>query len=311
MIIFKGAPAPEGQTCGASNTITYHIEHNVPDQWGNHFPSADDVYLTVSRTANSSGEKTVDYLDNVFFPAMGAEDRDLQEPAGLLLDAFRGHHAEEVKEVTEPLELLSWLLMDGGITPKAQPLDVLINKVLKGLYRDLFEEWSLNAPINDKTGHPYPPSRQLLATWVVQSWAKIPESLVRKAWEVSGYTDMNVLQDQASGEIVEYSPEELGSMVERYAGDAAMMAWIDESNDHDPDFLFPEEEEEVEEGDEMEESSSEEELSSSDEESDTSSDESVGRGCTHRPTGRPKRNAGSYKMGPAKYDRRKLSFLVE
>ena len=108
------------------------------------------------------------------------------------------------------------------------------------------------------------------------------------------------------GDIVEYSPEEMGSMVEKYAGDAAMMAWIDESNDHDPDFLFPEEDE-----DEMEESSSEEELSSSDEESDTSSDESVGRGCTHRPTGRPKRNAGSYKMGPAKYDRRRLSFLVE
>ena len=53
--------------------------------------------------------------------------------------------------------------MDGGITPKAQPLDVLINKVFKGFCRDLFEEWSLNAPTNPKTGHLLAPSRQLLA----------------------------------------------------------------------------------------------------------------------------------------------------
>ena len=128
---------------------------------------------------------------------------------------------------------------------------------------DLFEEWSLNAPINDQTGHPYAPSRQLLAMWVVQAWKKIPEELVKKAWVVSGYTDMVDLEDQAaSREIVEYSTEDLGSMVEKYVGDDAMMAWIDECNEHDPDFLFPEEdetEEDVVGEDEVEDSSSEEE----------------------------------------------------
>jgi hypothetical protein len=43
----------------------------------------------------------------------------------------------------EPMENLDWLLMDGGITPKAPPVDVLINKLFKGFFRDLFEEWSL------------------------------------------------------------------------------------------------------------------------------------------------------------------------
>ena len=56
-------------------------------------------------------------------------------------------------------------MMDGGITPKFQPLDVIINKVFKGLFRDLFEEWLLNAPNNPNTGHPLAPSRQLLAQW--------------------------------------------------------------------------------------------------------------------------------------------------
>ena len=66
-------------------------------------------------------------------------------------------------------------MMDGGITPKAQPLDVIINKVLKGFFRDLFEEWSLNAPTNPKTGHPLDPYCQLHAQLIVKAWAKFPK----------------------------------------------------------------------------------------------------------------------------------------
>ena len=77
--------------------------------------------------------------------------------------------------------------MDGGITPMAQTLDVLINKVFKGFFRDLFEEWSLNAPTNPKTGHLLAPYRQLHAQWIFKAWVKVPKEPVRKLWEVCGY----------------------------------------------------------------------------------------------------------------------------
>ena len=110
------------------------------------------------------------------------EDGTLKEPVGLVLDAFQGHFDKKVKARNANHPLLKWLMMDGGITPKAQPLDVLINKCFKGFFRDLFEEWSLNAPNNPKTGHPLSPSCQLLAQWIVKAWAKVPKELVRKSW---------------------------------------------------------------------------------------------------------------------------------
>ena len=92
--------------------------------------------------------------------------------------------------------MLKWLMMDGGITPKSQPLDVLINKVFKGFFRDLFKEWLLNALTNPKTGHPLAPSHQLLAQWIVKAWAKDPKLPVRKSWEVCGYKSTEDLSNE-------------------------------------------------------------------------------------------------------------------
>ena len=103
------------------------------------------------------------------------EDGTLKEPVGLVLDAFRDHFDNKVKTHNANHPLLKWIIMDGGITPKAQPLDVLINKVFKGFFRDLLKEWSLNVPTNPKTGHLLAPSCQLLAQWIVKTWAKVPK----------------------------------------------------------------------------------------------------------------------------------------
>ena len=97
-----------------------------------------------------------------------------------MLDAFKGSFDKKVKAHNANHTLLKCLMMDGGITPKAQPLDVLIKKVFKGFFREIFEEWLLNAQTNPKTGHPMAPSRQLLVQWIVKAWAKVPKELVWK-----------------------------------------------------------------------------------------------------------------------------------
>ena len=103
------------------------------------------------------------------------EDGTPKELVGLVLDAFQDHFDKKVKAHNANHPLLKWIMMGGGITPKAQPLDVLINKVFKGFFRDLFKEWSLNVPTNPKTGHPLAPYHQLLAQWIVKAWSKVPK----------------------------------------------------------------------------------------------------------------------------------------
>ena len=93
-------------------------------------------------------------------------------------------------------------MMDGGINPKAQPINVIINKVFKVFFRDLFKEWSLNAPTNPKNGHPLAPSRQLLAQWIFKAWAKVPKEPVRKSWEVYGYKSKEDLSNEEETESV-------------------------------------------------------------------------------------------------------------
>ena len=137
-------------------------------------------------------------------------------------------------------------MMDGGITPKAQPLDMLIKKVFKGFLRYLFGELSLNAPTNPKTGHPLDPSRKLLAQWIVKAWDKVPKEPVWELWEVCGYKsteDLSNEDDTASVTVINYSQEQLGTMIDNISGDDERIEWIDEANDRQP--LFPKEDNDI------------------------------------------------------------------
>ena len=111
------------------------------DKWRNLYPDRRKLYITTSKSGSSSGDLTLDYLEKVFFPEVRDVNGNLVDESGLVLDAFARHFDNKVKAITEPTDKLSWLMMDGGITPKVQPLDVLIKKVWKVFYQNLFEDW--------------------------------------------------------------------------------------------------------------------------------------------------------------------------
>ena len=132
------------------------------------------------------------------------------------------------------------VIIPGGLTPVAQPLDKVINKVFKGHFRDLYDLYILTAPIG-KTGNPKAPSIQLLATWIVKAWDLIPEELVRKSWTACGYKSEKNLSCSNGGTMVVFTDEQVGTMVEEICGEAVRTNF--EDVECGPDPMHPSDEE--------------------------------------------------------------------
>jgi len=164
---------------------------------------------------------------------MDASTETSLEKIGILWDEFRGHFAEIVKKYCLSLPFFHPEIIPGGLTPAAQPLDKVINKVFKGHFRDLYDLYIMTAPVGN-TGNPQAPSRQLLSTWVVKAWDLIPEELVRKSWTACGYKSEKDLNCSNEGTMVVFSDEQVGSMVEDICGEAVRANFEDAECGPDP-----------------------------------------------------------------------------
>ena len=99
-----------------------------------------------------------------------------------------------------------------------------------------------------KTACEMAPSRQLLATWTVEAWEKVPEELVRKSFTVCGYKTKEEIANanRSSSDIVTYEKEQLRKLVEEVAGSEALTLYDDPENEAEDEF--PEDETEDEDG---------------------------------------------------------------
>ena len=118
------------------------------------------------------------------------------ERGGVLVDNFKGHRTDDVKtylksfkrniDLYYSLELCSFLIMAGGVTPKSQSINAFVVKVFKGLITEYYDNYMINADENE-AGHHIPPSKQLMVIWVVKAWNDVPKELIKKSWKVCGY----------------------------------------------------------------------------------------------------------------------------
>ena len=128
--------------------------------------------------------------------------------------------------------LIAFLIMGGGVTPLVQPLDVILNKIYKGYYRELYDLYMLNAPLNDK-GHPISPSRQLCAQWAVKAWDRMPTELVVEAWKLCGCKSMEEIKsgsDATNQSLTLASPKAIVQTVEKIAGGEASGHFLNPDN---------------------------------------------------------------------------------
>uniref|UniRef100_A0A182RD00 DNA topoisomerase (ATP-hydrolyzing) n=1 Tax=Anopheles funestus TaxID=62324 RepID=A0A182RD00_ANOFN len=100
----------------------------------------------------------------------------------LVLDAFRGHLTAEVKQIAAQSKTFLEAI-PGGLTSQLQPLDVSLNKPIKGLIR---EEWKI-------------------CQWVLTAWRGVSEGIVVKSFQKCGIsnnldgTDDEAIYDDSDG----------------------------------------------------------------------------------------------------------------
>ena len=128
------------------------------------------------------------YMKKVLLPGAGVSSEDtFDHRVGLLWDDFKSHSCPPGKQFCKSHGFIDVEIMGGGLTPEGQPLKKAINKVFNDYFRYLYEIYSISANLNYKTGAPIAPNMNILSTWIVEAWEKVPEELVRKSWTACGY----------------------------------------------------------------------------------------------------------------------------
>lgn len=106
----------------------------------------------------------------------------LNTPVMIVLDAFRGHLTDEVKEALAKANT-DLVVIPGGMTSQLQPLDVCINKPFKDLVRREYEQW-LEASNRQLTpsGRMKRASVSEVARWIHNAWEALPSAIVSRAF---------------------------------------------------------------------------------------------------------------------------------
>eukprot|EP00957_Ditylum_brightwellii_P113357 8643913-Ditylum_brightwellii.AAC.1 len=128
----SGAYPKEGMT-QRRGSVAYEIQHCLPDNHGNNFPPVEKCVLACSSKGCSNSKR-----------------------GGVLVDNFKGHIRGIVKEYTLSFKdqtcgynFCEFQIMARRITPKAQPIDVITGKILKGCYREECDLHMLDYPLNE------------------------------------------------------------------------------------------------------------------------------------------------------------------
>ncbi|XP_056407556.1 uncharacterized protein LOC130300905 [Hyla sarda] len=144
------------------------------------------------------------WLKNVWGKRPGAS---LRKPCLLVLDAFRSHLTETIKQEFQKFKT-DIAVIPGGLTSQLQPLDVSINKPIKAHMR---EEW--NKYLCDETQHEVTnsgrmkrPSITKVCQWVKTSWNTVSEDIVIRSFKKCGISnaldreeDEVIYEDSGSG----------------------------------------------------------------------------------------------------------------
>ena len=106
----------------------------------------------------------------------------LNQLSMLVLDAFKGHVTDSVKDQLRKMET-ELVVIPGGMTSVLQPMDVSINKPFKDRLRQQYLIWIVD-PAREltETGKIKQAALSDVVRWVSAAWKAIPESIIARSF---------------------------------------------------------------------------------------------------------------------------------
>uniref|UniRef100_A0A8C4S949 HTH CENPB-type domain-containing protein n=1 Tax=Erpetoichthys calabaricus TaxID=27687 RepID=A0A8C4S949_ERPCA len=127
----------------------------------------------------------------------------LKMPNMLVMDSFRGHLTEVVKERLKDGKT-DQVIIPRGMTSLLQPLDVCINRPFKAHVSGMYTEWAATV-VHDTTptGKMKAPTLAQMYAWIIAAWKLIPEDLVVKSFKKCSISNsIDGSEDDALWEII-------------------------------------------------------------------------------------------------------------
>jgi hypothetical protein len=107
----------------------------------------------------------------------------LNQPSMLILDAFKGHVTDSVKDQLRKMKT-ELVVIPGGMTSVLQPMDVSINKPFKDRLSQQYLTWIAD-PAREltETGKIKRAAPSEVARWLSAAWKAIPESIIVRSFK--------------------------------------------------------------------------------------------------------------------------------
>ncbi|KAE8740145.1 hypothetical protein FOCC_FOCC014343 [Frankliniella occidentalis] len=135
------------------------------------------VHIRAAESGSFNEDITVDWLKTVWEKRPGAL---LNLNNMLVMDSFRGHLTEQVKDKFKRMQT-DMVIIPGGMTSLLQPLDICINKPFKNKIEEYYCDWMVRGEKQyTLTGRIKRPDPELLISWVKKAWDSIPKPMVVK-----------------------------------------------------------------------------------------------------------------------------------
>jgi hypothetical protein len=139
-----------------------------------------DVIVRAQEKGWMTEELMLEWLKIVWSHRPGAF---LSQPSMLVLDAFKGHVTDSVKDQLCKMKT-ELVVIPGGMTSLLQPMDVTINKPFKDRLRQQYLTWIAGrAHELRETGKIKSAAPSEVTRWVLAAWKAVLESIITRSFK--------------------------------------------------------------------------------------------------------------------------------